>query len=152
MPKVLNTPTGHIVISADTAGVCDIHWEKQAKQSATPTAQEEALATQLEEYFNGTRQTFEAPLNLAGTPFCKKVWQELLNIPYGQTVTYGELAKKINSSPRAVGRAVGTNPCPIVVPCHRVMGANGALTGFSGGDGISTKQKLLDLEQAHAHV
>jgi methylated-DNA-[protein]-cysteine S-methyltransferase len=83
-----------------------------------------------------------------GTPFQKRVWDELLKIPYGETTTYGELARRLGTpnAARAVGAANGRNPIPVIVPCHRVIGSNGALTGFGGG--LPTKRKLLDLEQA----
>jgi len=108
----------------------------------------ERAIRQLSEYFQGVRRTFDLPFNLRGTPFQMEVWRALRDIPYGQTLTYGELAKKVGrpGSARAVGGAVGANPLPIVIPCHRVMGSSGAITGYSAGDGIPTKKALLDLE------
>jgi methylated-DNA-[protein]-cysteine S-methyltransferase len=101
---------------------------------------------QLEEYFSGTRKEFNLPLEPAGTEFQKKVWQALREIPFGQTRSYLDLAKSIGSvkAVRAVGAANGKNPLSIVVPCHRVLGADGALTGFAGG--LEVKAKLLALE------
>jgi methylated-DNA-[protein]-cysteine S-methyltransferase len=103
---------------------------------------------QLQAYFNGTRQEFDLPLDLEGTKFQREVWQELMRIPFGVTISYGELARRIGrlSASRAVGAANGANPLPIVVPCHRVIGANGSLTGFGGG--LDTKKWLLALEHA----
>ena len=101
---------------------------------------------QLSEYFSGKRQTFDIPLNLKGTEFQLAVWNELLRIPYGDTITYAELARRIGrpSAIRAVGAANGANPIPVIVPCHRVIGSNGTLTGYGGG--IERKQWLLALE------
>ena len=92
--------------------------------------------------------TFELPLEVSGTKFQESVWGELLKIPSGETVSYAYVAQKIGKpkAARAVGGAVGANPIPIIIPCHRVMASNGAITGYSGGNGIKTKQKLLDHE------
>lgn len=101
---------------------------------------------QLIEYFSGKRKKFSLKLDFIGTPFQKKVWKEMLNIPYGATKSYGELAKSIGKpkASRAVGCANRRNPISIVAPCHRVIGANGKLTGFAGG--LATKEFLLKLE------
>lgn len=103
---------------------------------------------QLLEYFGGTRREFDLPLNPRGTPFREKVWKALLDIPYGETITYGQLAGRIGNpkAVRAVGQANHFNPISILIPCHRVVGANGALTGYGGG--MELKQKLLELEGA----
>jgi methylated-DNA-[protein]-cysteine S-methyltransferase len=103
-----------------------------------------ALSAQLAEYFAGERTTFEIPLAQDGTPFELRVWEALRAIPYGETRTYGELARELGSSARAVGRANGRNQISIIVPCHRVIGANGSLTGYAGG--LTAKRALLDLE------
>lgn len=105
-----------------------------------------AAQNQLAEYFNGSRQQFDLTLDLQGTDFQQAVWRGLQALPYGTVCSYGELATQIKrpSAVRAVGAANGRNPLPIVVPCHRVIGANGKLTGYFGGEGI--KQKLLALE------
>lgn len=103
---------------------------------------------QLEEYFAGERETFDLPLAPRGTAFEKSVWNELSRIPYGETRSYAEIARAIGrpGAARAVGRANGANPIPIVVPCHRVIGANGSLTGFGGG--LEVKSLLLEIEGA----
>lgn len=103
-------------------------------------------ATQLTEYFAGHRTEFSLPLAAQGTDFQKRVWAELLQIPYGQTISYGELARRIGnpSASRAVGLANGKNPLSIVIPCHRVIGASGKLTGYGGG--LPRKEALLALE------
>jgi len=103
---------------------------------------------QLGEYFGGARKSFDLPLDFAGTPFQKKVWSELLNIPFGQTRTYGQIANAIGKPRafRAVGAANGKNPISIVAPCHRVIGKDGSLTGFAGG--LEAKECLLGIEAA----
>jgi O-6-methylguanine DNA methyltransferase len=101
---------------------------------------------QLVEYFNGDRKYFNLSLEIIGTEFQRKVWKELTNIPYGETISYGELAKRMGDKNlmRAVAAANGANPIPIIIPCHRVIGADGSLTGYGGG--LDVKQKLLELE------
>lgn len=102
------------------------------------------VQTLLEQYFAGQPVTgLPEHFTLQGTEFQQRVWEALMRIPYGETVTYGELAVTVGSHPRAVGGAVGANPCPILVPCHRVMGLNGKMTGFSAPGGIVTKAWLL---------
>lgn len=105
---------------------------------------------QLREYFDGTRREFDLPLDLQGTGFQLAVWRELARIPFGETISYGELARRIGrpTASRAVGAANGANPIPIIIPCHRVIGTNGSLTGFGGG--IETKIRLLALERPDA--
>jgi methylated-DNA-[protein]-cysteine S-methyltransferase len=105
------------------------------------------VIVQLAEYFAGTRTAFDLPLDPIGTPFQRTVWRALGEIPYGETVTYGELAQRLGrpSAARAVGLANGRNPIGIIVPCHRVVGANGDLTGYGGG--LERKRQLLDFEQ-----
>jgi methylated-DNA-[protein]-cysteine S-methyltransferase len=106
------------------------------------------VCVQLAEYFRGERREFSVPLDLQGTEFQRLVWRELLAIPYGTTTSYGALAKRIGqpTASRAVGLANGSNPIPIIVPCHRVIGADGSLTGFGGG--LANKRRLLELEGA----
>jgi len=106
-------------------------------------------ARQLNEYFTGARREFKLPLRFHGTPFQERVWNSLTKIPYGETCSYGEQAKRIGNpqASRAVGLANGRNPIPIVVPCHRVIGANGSLTGFGGG--LERKRWLLAHEGLH---
>ena len=112
-----------------------------------------AVTEQLEQYFAGERKVFALELELAGTPFQQTVWRELQQIPYGSTTTYGALARRIGAGSsagagdaRAVGAAVGATPIPIVIPCHRVIGADGSLTGYGGG--LHRKRALLDFEAA----
>jgi methylated-DNA-[protein]-cysteine S-methyltransferase len=102
--------------------------------------------TQLKEYFNRQRKEFDLQLEIVGTDFQKKVWDELTKIPYGETISYGELAERMGNKNkmRAVAAANGANPIPIIIPCHRVIGADGSLTGYGGG--LDVKKKLLELE------
>lgn len=104
------------------------------------------VRTQLAEYFAGLRRTFELPLRMSGSPFQVRVWRALQEIPYGETISYGELARRIGvpTASRAVGVANGHNPVSVIVPCHRVIGADGSLTGYGGG--VERKRLLLDLE------
>ncbi len=112
----------------------------------TPTLQ--LTQNQLEEYFSGIRQTFQLPINLYGTEFQKAVWLQLQRIPYGSTTTYGQIAAQLKQKgARAVGTAVGKNPLPIIIPCHRVLPQNGHLGHFSMHGGPQTKAFLLDLEE-----
>lgn len=107
----------------------------------------DAAERQLVEYFAGKRTAFDLPLAPQGTAFRQQVWRALCDIPFGETRTYGDLARKLQTAARAVGGACGCNPIAIVVPCHRVTGGHGALGGFSGGDGCDTKRFLLALEE-----
>jgi methylated-DNA-[protein]-cysteine S-methyltransferase len=127
----------------------------EAKRSLTshlPTTSSNALLAratqQLHEYFAGSRTVFDIPTVTSGTPFQQKIWTTLTTIPFGSTLTYQELGEKagVGRAPRAVGGAVGKNPIAIVIPCHRVLGSTGTITGYSGGDGIITKEHLLRLE------
>jgi methylated-DNA-[protein]-cysteine S-methyltransferase len=111
-----------------------------------------AVAKQLTEFFAGKRKTFDLPMAPDGTDFQKQVWAELMRIPYGETISYAELAKRMgrNGAARAVGRANATNPIAIVVPCHRVIGADGSLTGYAYG--VELKRNLLDFERGQARL
>ena len=122
----------------------DPAWERS--NGALPAALREAKR-QLGEYFDGKRQDFDLPLGAGGTQFQRRVWAELQRIPFGETISYGELAARIGrpSGSRAVGQANGANRLPIVVPCHRVISHDGKLGGYGGG--LPTKQRLLDLER-----
>jgi len=110
------------------------------------------VVSQLREYFEGRRRQFDLPLAPAGTPFQQRVWSALLDVPYGETISYGELASRIGqkTASRAVGLANGSNPLPIVIPCHRVIGANGKLTGYGGG--LPIKERLLAHERGERRL
>ena len=124
-------------------------------ESTSPQGDAEAVsaaAIQLEQYFAGERTEFELDIELEGTPFERSVWDAVRAIPYGQTATYAEIARRVGrpDACRAVGRANGRNPLAVIVPCHRVVGSDGSLTGYAGG--ITMKCALLDLEQARRSV
>ena len=146
---VLDSPIGPLGIETDEHGrLTAIHFGAvEDRQSCLSAGQAGSpVLHQLSEYFAGTRRTFDVDLALRGTPFQVAVWEELCRIPYGDTITYAELARRIGkpSAVRAVGAANGANPIPVIVPCHRVIGSNGTLTGYGGG--IERKQFLLALE------
>lgn len=107
---------------------------------------------ELDAYFAGTLQTFSVPLKLGGSAFQKQIWAALIDVPYGETASYGDIAKVVGNpgGSRAVGGANNANPIPIIIPCHRIVGADKSLTGF--GSGLKTKRFLLDLEAQHAHI
>lgn len=149
----LESPLGPLLLVRDDTGLRQIVFGSEGKR-AQPHAnwQEDAsvfteVATQLRRYFAGKLEVFNLPLAPEGTPFQQSVWGELCKIPYGGTISYGELARRIGNpnASRAVGLANGSNPIPIVIPCHRVIGSNGKLTGYGGG--LDIKEKLLALEK-----
>jgi len=122
------------------------HWAKPAAGWRRDDSRFADVARQLEEYFAGERTTFDVRLRMHGGPFEREVWAELERIPYGETASYGEIARRVGRphASRAVGAANGRNPIAIIVPCHRVIGSNGTLTGYGGG--LERKRALLDLE------
>jgi methylated-DNA-[protein]-cysteine S-methyltransferase len=147
MPQLTTlTPLGDLTLSEQNGAIVALEWSRGPDQSPTPLLTR-AVAS-LHAYFEGAPNPFaDLPLNPAGTTFQRRVWAALQAIPRGQTRTYGEIARALHSSPRAVGSACGANPIPIIIPCHRVTGTAG-LGGYSGGDGPATKRYLLGLEQA----
>lgn len=146
------TPVGVLLLAGDEVGLVAISFEKSGQPAAPPAhsvlRQERFtdVIAQLDAYFGRRLRAFDIPLRPHGTPFQMKVWEALRSIPYGQTRSYSDIARKVGKpkAVRAVGAANGANPLPIVVPCHRVVGANGSLTGFGGG--LPAKRFLLDLE------
>lgn len=138
-----DSPLGPLTVVQSADKIVAVEWETKPPN---PTPLLEKAIAQLEAYFAGDLLDFDLPLAPDGTDFQKAVWREMLAIPYGQTATYGDVAKQLTSAPRAVGVACGRNPIPIIIPCHRIVGAGGKLTGYSGGDGINTKAILLGLE------
>ena len=146
----VDTPIGKLTVVAGGTGIRRILWEGEEPPEGAVEGRSDILAaaeTQIREYFSGTRTTFDLPLDLGGTPFQQKVWRELGSIPFGTTISYGEQARRIGrpQAARAVGAANGRNPVPVVLPCHRVIGSGGALTGFGGG--LDTKRTLLRHEE-----
>jgi methylated-DNA-[protein]-cysteine S-methyltransferase len=146
-PHRFKTELGTLAVVEDGGALVRLEWVKGAlTQAPTPLLKE--AEKQLKAYFAGRLTAFSLPLALEGTPFQKRVWKAMNAIPYGKTRTYGELARQLKSSPRAVGGACGANPIPVIVPCHRVTGAQGQLTGYSGAGGVETKAWLLRHEGA----
>ena len=149
---IVTSPVDDLLVCTDGSAITGIEFEPHRpvigeRDDTHPLLV--AARTQLEEYFAGDRREFDLPLRPAGTPFQQRVWTALCTVPFGHTVTYGEIARRVGVDPRTTSRAVGTangsNPIPVVIPCHRVIGANGTLTGFGGG--LGRKQVLLTLEQ-----
>lgn len=159
--RIVPSPIGRIRLTADQGAIVGLHLHEPpyaaddpvsdgtARDHPSSPADEDCLdraATQLDEYFAGTRDDFDLPLRLDGTPFQREVWDQLLQIPYGTVISYGELARRVGrpGAARAVGSANGANPVAVIVPCHRVIAADGGLGGY--GYGIERKRVLLDLE------
>jgi methylated-DNA-[protein]-cysteine S-methyltransferase len=143
---IIETPIGPLNAQVDEEGrLVELHFSSGADSNShqPPTTNYQPVIDQLREYFAGKRHTFTLELAPRGTEFQRAVWNELLRIGYGETITYAELARRIGkpSAVRAVGAANGANPIPVIVPCHRVIGSNGTLTGYGGG--IERKQWLL---------
>lgn len=139
------TPIGELTVSEEAGAIVALDWGRGRDLTRTPLL--DRAITQLQDYFDGRRQVFDLPLKPMGSTFQKRLWAMLLAIPFAGTRSYGELASEIGSAARAVGQAVGANPIPILIPCHRVLAAGGGLGGYSGGDGPSTKQWLLRHER-----
>ena len=154
----LDTPIGDLLLAGDEDALSLIGFPKGSmRHDPEPDwiYKEKPFAEarrQLEEYFAGERKEFDLPLRLNGTEFQVQVLEELLKIPYGETTSYGDIAKRIGrpNAMRAVGAANGRNPIPIIVPCHRVIGSSGDLTGFGGG--LDTKEALLRLEAENSEL
>ncbi len=154
--SLFETPFGPLNLAVDGEGTLVELWLPNRKRRDTtaepfPRAADDgmrAVKAQLREYFAGTRRAFDLPLHAAGSPFEQRVWARLREIPYGVTTSYGAIAIEFGliNAARAVGRANGANPIPIIIPCHRVIGADGTLTGFGGG--LPLKRALLELEGA----
>lgn len=142
------SPIGALRLTSDGTAITRLDWTRSAKSSRTNDPILKKAALQLAEYFAGRRTKFDLPLRPDGTDFQKSVWRMMQKIPAGKTRSYGEVAANLNSGARAVGTACGRNPIPIIIPCHRILGANGAMGGYSGQGGTTTKQKLLALEAA----
>jgi methylated-DNA-[protein]-cysteine S-methyltransferase len=144
MPQLsLHSPIGDLTISEDDDAIVSVDWGWGRDQTASELLKR--AVDELNEYFDGTREAFDLALNPYGTGFDKKVWREMLRIPYGEVLTYGDVAKRLDAPARAVGTACGRNPIPVIIPCHRIVASNG-LGGYSGDGGVETKLALLGLE------
>ena len=150
MPSLtLPTPTGPFTVTEENGAIIRAEW---VADTATPASDETpvliAARDQINEYFDHARVAFDLPLNVHGTDFQRAVCAAMSAIPLGDTLTYGDIAKSLGVPAQAVGQACGGNPIPLIIPCHRVMGAEGKLTGFSGRGGVETKVWLLRHEGA----
>jgi len=144
MPRrTVDSPVGRLTIVEEAGAIARIGWG--LAEGADRSDLLDRAAAQLAAYFAGERRDFDLPLRPRGSDFQRRVWAAMSAIPYGRTRTYGELAQESGGVARAVGRACGSNPIPVVIPCHRVLAANGA-GGYSGGEGVATKARLLRLE------
>ena len=146
-----HSPVGWLSIEDDGTALTKINFEKQACKDCVKRSDLADMAIkQLEEYFSGTRKSFSLPMAPVGTQFMQDVWQALVTIPYGEVRSYRDIAKAIGNPKacRAVGMANNRNPLPIIIPCHRVIGANGKLVGYAGG--LGCKEKLLALEKENS--
>ncbi len=140
----VTTPVGALSLIERDGAIVAVHWGKAKQENETPLLA--AAKAQLDGYFFCGLKHFELPLAPSGTEFDQQVWRAMLEIPYGRTKTYGEIATALGGTARAVGTACGRNPIPIIIPCHRVVGADGAMIGYSGGAGVESKVALLALE------
>lgn len=144
-----NTKIGYITLTEEKGCLTKVSFEKCDKHEETPFIM--LCFKEIEEYLNGERKVFDVPIYFNSTPFCEAVWRKLSEIEYGKTATYSEIARAIGKEKavRAVGTACKKNPIAIIVPCHRVIGKNGSLTGFAGG--LTVKEKLLKMERGEAY-
>lgn len=154
----MNSPIGELLLVGDGDTLSGLYMQEGRKPKRTATSWSESatpfvdVKRQLEEYFAGERTTFEVKLAPEGAPFEREVWHALEAIPYGETVSYGEIARRVGqpTAARAVGTANGRNPIAVIVPCHRVIGADGSLTGYGGG--LERKRLLLELENGQGRL
>ena len=140
------SPLGDLTLFEEDGAIVSLDWGAVNGGEETPLLVE--AVHQLDSYFDGALKDFDLPLAPFGTAFQKKLWTALQAIPYGETLTYGQLALRIDSGPRAIGGACGRNPIPVIIPCHRVLASGGKMGGYSGLDGLDTKKFLLRLEGA----
>ena len=144
-----DSPVGRLALEGDGETLTGVRWAsagERARDNSNLSPVLKEARHQLERYFERKLKAFDLPLAAKGTDFQKSVWKTMSEIPYGETATYGGIAMALASGARAVGTACGRNPIPIIVPCHRVLGSGSSEGGFSGGQGLPTKRKLLALE------
>lgn len=140
-----HTPLGALTVSEENGAIVALDWGRGRDQARTPLL--DRAVSQIQDYFDGRRQSFDLPLMPHGTAFQRRVWAALVAIPFGETRSYGALARELGSAARAVGQANGANPIPLLIPCHRCLAAGGGLGGYSGGEGPPTKAWLLAHER-----
>jgi len=145
---VIPSPLGPLTLFADGGAIISLDWGKGDTIKGPDSAMLETAREQLKAYFAQELLAFDLPLDPFGTDFQKRVWNTMLEIPYGKTKSYGDVALEVKSSPRAVGGACGKNPIPIIIPCHRILGSKNKMGGYSGLNGTETKSQLLKLEGA----
>ena len=143
---ILSTPLGNIRISSKEGCLSELRFTNEETDGEILDQVLLSAKEQLEEYFAGKRKNFDMPIGLGGTDFQRKVWMEVAKIPFGQTTTYMKLSHKLGNPAaiRAVGAAIGANPILVILPCHRILGSDGSLTGYAGG--LDRKKALLELE------
>lgn len=144
MQRTVASPLGPLAVIARDGALTELRWGRAGREDASNLL--DAAAAALAAYFAGETRSFDLPVAPEGTAHDRKVWQAMREIPAGETRSYGEIARAIASSARAVGNACGRNPIPIVIPCHRIVAAGGAIGGYSGQGGAETKRFLLGLE------
>ena len=144
----MDSAVGRLALEADDDCVTSVRWASagEGARGKAPNAVLKEATRQLDRYFKRKLNRFDLPVLARGTDYQKRVWAMMRDIPFGETATYGSMAIALGSGPRAVGMACGRNPIPIIVPCHRVLGAGGKEGGFSGGRGLPTKRQLLAIE------
>ena len=152
---IFDSPVGPLLARVDGRKLIELSFSRNRAEAGSSEVVDDVLRdtiAQLGEYFKGRRRAFDLPLELRGPGFNRRVWTALCDIPYGQTISYGQLAKNVGDpdAARAVGSANGANPIAIIVPCHRVIGADGSLVGYGGG--LKRKQTLLDLESGKLNL
>ena len=146
MERTVDSPLGPLTLVSEDGALTALRWGQAAREDESNLLSQ--AAAQLAAYFTGDLRTFDLPVAPDGTAHDRRVWRAMQDIPPGKTRTYGDIARAIGSGAQAVGNACGRNPIPIVIPCHRIVAANGAIGGYSGQGGAETKRFLLRLEEA----
>jgi len=148
------TPIGPVIIETDGKALILLEFDSigHGAMSTPRTGIAAEVTHQLDAYFAGKLTRFDLPLRTLGTPFQQKVWRALRSVPYGETRSYGDIAREVDSAPRAIGGACGANPIAIIVPCHRITGSGDWIGGFSGAGGCATKQLLIEHEAAQGRL
>jgi methylated-DNA-[protein]-cysteine S-methyltransferase len=152
--RTIITPVGALALQGNGESITKVSWldHTAARSPDAPDRVCDLAADELLSYFENQLKIFTVPVFLSGSDLQSKVWDAMRNIPFGEVLTYGDVARIVGSEPQAVGFACGQNPIPVIVPCHRIVGAGGKLTGFSGGNGIETKEFLLDHESGQGRL